>query len=103
MKLDRVEVAYGGVLNLGNYQSAHIHATVGATLEPGDDPDQVARDLFDQARAMVQERAAPLITNKNALIEGVFTSLPAQVRRTMQSGDGDDIRAAIAHDFYKED
>lgn len=80
MKRDRVDVTYGGTLNLGNYQSAKISVSLGAELEPGDDPAEVSRVLFDEARAMVAERAAPLIKNKKALLDGVFTSLPADVR-----------------------
>lgn len=83
-QIDRVEVTYGGKLNLGNYQSAEISATIGATLDPGDDPDQVAVDLFTQARDMVIKRAAPLIADKAALVEGVFTSLPAHIRDSLK-------------------
>lgn len=84
MRITTIQVTYGGKLNLGNYQSAEISASIGATIEPDEDINTVAADLFDQARAMVQERALPLIRDKHALLDGVFTELPAAVRSTIK-------------------
>lgn len=84
MNIKTVSVTFGGKLNLGNYQSAELSATVGAEIHPSENPDEVARVLFAQARAMVMERAGPLIKDKAALIDGVFTALPASVRAEME-------------------
>jgi len=79
-----ISVTYGGKLNLGNYQSAEITASIGAEIELHEDINEVARILFDEAKAMVQERARPLIVKRDALIDGIFTALPASVRATIQ-------------------
>jgi hypothetical protein len=84
MKITTITVTYGGKLNLGNYQSANIEVSIGAEIEEHEDRDAVARLLFDEAKAMVQERARPLIQARDALIDGIFTALPASVRATIK-------------------
>lgn len=84
MKVKEVSITYGGKLNLGDYNSAHIEITLSAILEDGDNHDEVIRALRKDAQFEVRETARELTQKRGARISEVFAGLPLEVQQTIK-------------------
>lgn len=84
MKLKEVTITYGGKLNLGDYNSAHIEMTLTALPEDGETADQVAAALLDTAKAAVRAEARALYAKRGARIDEIFAGLPVEVKNNLQ-------------------
>jgi len=78
--LKEVSVTYGGKLNLGDFNSAHIEATISALPEEGETPEQVAATLLKTARELVRAEARQLYARRSARVDEIFAGLPVEVR-----------------------
>lgn len=83
MQLKEVTITYGGKLNLGDYNSAHIELTVTALVDEGEQLDEVAGQLFSQVKAEVRAQVKELVNKRGAKVDEVFAGLPADVRSQM--------------------
>ena len=59
MQIREITVTYGGKLNLGDYNSAHVEISITGVLNDGEDARAATAVLFDQAKAAVRDQAAP--------------------------------------------
>jgi hypothetical protein len=81
MQVREISVTYGGKLNMGDFNSAHIEITFSALLEEGDNHDECARTLMLDARHEVQERAKELFKKRGARVDEIFAGLPVDVQK----------------------
>lgn len=84
MKIKEISVTYGGKLNLGDYNSAHIEATATAEIEEGEDYQACLKALFSGVRFEARLQAAELIEKRKSLVNSVFASLPADVQQAIK-------------------
>lgn len=84
MKLTEVSITYGGKLNLGDYNSAHIEITVSALAEDGEQLDEIAAQLFQQAKAEVRAQSAELFRRRGTRVDQIFAGLPVDVQQSIQ-------------------
>lgn len=84
MKLKEVTITYGGKLNLGDYNSAHIEMTLTALPEGDETADQVAAALLDTAKAAVRTEARTLYAKRGARVDEIFAGLPVEVKNNLQ-------------------
>lgn len=86
MKITTISVTYGRKHNLGDYNSAHIEASIWADIEEGDDIAECEALLWTEAKEQVKAQLLPLVTKKEAQVKSVFAGLPVDV----QNGLGGD-------------
>lgn len=84
MTITQISATYGGKLNLGDYNSAHLELTLTAVLEPGEDPAQAQGALFDEARNQVRAKALELFAKRGARIDQIFAGLPVEVQQQIK-------------------
>lgn len=84
MNITEISVTYGGKLNLGDYNSAHIELTASALLDENDDPDQAIAELFTFVKTQVRTQAAELARKKGARVDEIFAGLPVEIRQSIQ-------------------
>lgn len=84
MQLKEITVTYGGKLNLGNYNSAHVECSVTALVDEGESFDEVAGQLFTQAKAEVRVQVRDLLKKPGTNVEAVFAGLPVDVRNGLE-------------------
>jgi len=75
-EIKTISVTYGRKFNLGDYNSAHLETTYWADLDVNEDPEGVALNLWDTAKADVKAQALPLIKSKTKA-QPAPTSTPA--------------------------
>jgi len=81
--LKEVTITYGGKLNLGDFNSAHIETTLTALPEEGETAEQVAAALMNTARDLVRAEARQLYAKRNARVDEIFAGLPVEVRQQL--------------------
>ena len=69
MQIREITVTYGGKLNLGDYNSAHVELTATALLDDDEHLDEVAGQLFQQIKAEVRTQVRELMGKRGACIE----------------------------------
>lgn len=84
MKLKEVTITYGGKLNLGDYNSAHIEMTLTALPEDGETADQVAAALLNTAKVAVRAETRVLYAKRGARVDEIFAGLPVEVKNNLQ-------------------
>lgn len=84
MKIIEISATYGGKLNLGDYNSAHIELTATALLDEGEHLDEAAAQLFAQIKTEVRVHVAELARKKGARVDEIFAGLPVEVRQSIQ-------------------
>lgn len=84
MKVTEITVTYGGKLNLGNYNSAHIEVSATALLDAGECVDVATAQLLTQVKAEVRTHAAELMSKRGAQIDAIFAGLPIEARQQIQ-------------------
>lgn len=82
--MKEVTVTYGGKLNLGDFNSAHIETTLTALPEEGETAEQVATTLLAAAKQLVQAEARRMYAKRNARVDEIFAGLPVEVRNQIQ-------------------
>ncbi len=58
MQIREITVTYGGKLNLGDYNSAHVEISITGVLNDGEDAADATAALFTQAKVAVRDQAA---------------------------------------------
>jgi hypothetical protein len=90
VKAKEVTVCYGGKLNLGDYNSVHIEATVSAFLEEGDTVEAATAELFEDVKTAVRVQAQALkAKNPRASVLEIFAGLPVEVQQQVKGGGSD--------------
>ena len=84
MQLKELTVTYGGKLNLGDYNSAHVECSVTALIDEGESFDEVAAQLFHQVKTEVRVQVRELLKKPNSKLEAVFAGLPVDVREGLE-------------------
>lgn len=87
--MKEVTVTYGGKLNLGDFNSAHIETTLTALPEEGETAEQVATTLLAAAKQLVQTEARRMYAKRNARVDEIFAGLPVEVRNQIQPSPKD--------------
>lgn len=54
MKIDKVKVAYGRTVNLGNFESMRVDVEFSATVEAGETPENVCEKLETLCKSEVK-------------------------------------------------
>lgn len=78
MKIKEISVTYGGKLNLGGFNSAHIEMTASALIEEGESPEAARTELLNFAQSAVQAKARELFAKRGARVEEMFAGNGAQ-------------------------
>lgn len=84
MKVTEITVTYGGKLNLGNYNSAHIEISATALLDEGEHFDEATAQLLAQVKAEVRVHVAELSKKRGAQVDEIFAGLPLEARQQIQ-------------------
>ena len=71
MKIKKVIVEFGAVVNMGDYNSRRFNLVTEAELEAGETLEGASAVLFERVRAVVREQAKPLQT----MVKGSNTDL----------------------------
>lgn len=81
MKIREISVTYGGKLNLGDYNSAHIEMTATALLEAEENEAEAIAALLATVQAPVQAEARRLYAKRNARVDEIFAGLPVEIQK----------------------
>ena len=84
MHITEITVTYGGKLNLGDYNSAHIEISLTALLDDTDTAETAATALFEQAKATVRAQSADILKKTRTAATLAFAGLPVDVRATLE-------------------
>lgn len=84
MRVREITVTYGGKLNLGDYNSAHIELSATALVDDEELLETASRVLFDQVKTEVRRHVVELLKKRNTRIDDVFAGLPIDVRAEMK-------------------
>jgi hypothetical protein len=84
MQLKELTVTYGGKLNLGDYNSAHVECSVTALVDEGETVNDVVGQLFQQVKTEVRAQVRELLKKPNSKVESVFAGLPVDVREGLE-------------------
>jgi hypothetical protein len=84
MQIREITVTYGGKLNLGDYNSAHVEISITGVLNDGEDARAATAVLFDQAKAAVRDQAAELQKKVRTAASQAFAGLPVDVREILE-------------------
>jgi len=84
MQIREITVTYGGKLNLGDYNSAHVEISITGMLNDGEDAADATAALFTQAKVAVRDQAAELQKKVRTAASQAFAGLPVDVRETLE-------------------
>ena len=84
MQIREITVTYGGKLNLGDYNSAHVEISITGVLNDGEDAADATAALFTQAKVAVRDQAAELQKKVRTAASQAFAGLPVDVRETLE-------------------
>ncbi len=84
MQLREITATYGGKLNLGDYNSAHIELTATALLDADEDAEAASAALFALVKTQVRTQVRELLQKRGARVDEVFAGLPTDVRSTLE-------------------
>lgn len=87
MRPTEISITYGGKLNLGDYNSVHIEATIGAILDDDDTVEAATAELFEKVKAAVKSQALALKgKNPRASVLEIFAGLPVEAQQQINGG-----------------
>ncbi len=84
MQVREITATYGGKLNLGDYNSAHIELTATALLDTDEDAATASAALFAIVKTQVRAQARELMQKRGARVDEIFAGLPTDVRSTLE-------------------
>ena len=84
MQISEITVTYGGKLNLGDYNSAHVEISITALLDSTDDAHAATAALFDQAKGAVRAQSIELLKKVRTSATQAFAGLPVDVRESLE-------------------
>jgi hypothetical protein len=84
MKLKEITVTYGGKLNLGDYNSSHIEASVTVIADEGESIEEVAAAAFEQTKAAVRVHVREALRKQQVSATEVFQGLPVEVSSSLK-------------------
>ncbi len=83
-----ISVTYGGKLNLGDFNSAHVEMTISAVIEESDTVEAATAQLFEAAKAAVRGEARQLFEKRGARVDQIFVGLPLETQKSLGGRDG---------------
>lgn len=84
MRVSEITVTYGGKLNLGDYNSAHVEIGITALLDESDDAEGATAALFEQAKGAVRAQSIELLKKVRTAATQAFAGLPVDVRESLE-------------------
>ena len=84
MRVSEITVTYGGKLNLGDYNSAHVEISLTALLDERDDAESATAALFEQAKGAVRAQSIELLKKVRTAATQAFAGLPVDVRESLE-------------------
>lgn len=84
MQVREITATYGGKLNLGDYNSAHVEISLTALLDEGEDASAAAAALFEQAKAAVRAQSAEILKKTRTAATLAFAGLPVDVQQSLE-------------------
>lgn len=84
MQLKEVTVTYGGKLNLGDYNSAHVEVSLTALADEGETVAEVAGALFTEVKIQVRNQVREVLRKQQEIANSVLANLPADVQAGME-------------------
>lgn len=89
MQIKEINCCYGGKINLGDYNSAHIEMTATALLDPGEDEKEAMAQLWATVQESVRTEARKLAALRKARVDEVFMGLPVEAQQQSNGGSND--------------
>lgn len=86
MIIKEISITYGGKLNMGDYNSAHIEMTVSALIEESDNVETATAQLMDAAKTAVRTEARALFAKRGARVDEIFCGLPVEAQQQINGG-----------------
>lgn len=86
MRIKELTVTWGGKINLGNYNSAHMEMTASAILDPGEDEKEATAQLWETVQESVRAEARKLAALRGAHVDEIFAGLPVEAREQINGG-----------------
>jgi hypothetical protein len=83
MQIREITATWGGKLNLGDYNSAHIELTASAILDPSEDEKEALASLWQMVQESVRAEARKLVAQRKARVDEIFAGLPVEAREQM--------------------
>ncbi len=84
MQIREITVTYGGKLNLGDYNSAHVEVSLTGLLDAGEDAQAATAALLEQAKGAVRSQATELLKRTRTAATMAFAGLPVDVRESLE-------------------
>lgn len=81
---EKINVTYGGKVDLGNYNSVRIEMNVTFLNDEGLTLEDLAAQAMDQVKAAVRPHVAEALKKNRVSIEEVFAGLPKDVRSNLK-------------------
>lgn len=81
MRIKEISVTYGGKLNLGDYNSAHVEMTASAIITEDESPEAARAELLTFVQSGVQAKARELFARRGARVDEIFAGLPVSVQK----------------------
>ena len=84
MQITGISITYGGKLNMGDFNSAHIECTASAILADGESPETAQAELLTFVQSAVQIKARELFVRRGARVDEIFAGLPVDVQNQIK-------------------
>jgi len=80
MLIREITATWGGKINMGDYNSAHLELTATALLDPGEDEAEAISQLWQTVQESVRVEARKLAARRGARVDEIFAGLPVEAR-----------------------
>jgi hypothetical protein len=89
MRIKEITATWGGKINLGNYNSAHVEMTASAILDEGEDQKEAMAQLWEIVQESVRTEARKLVAVRKAQVDEIFAGLPVEAKQQINGGGND--------------
>lgn len=86
MQIREITATWGGKINLGDYNSAHMEMTASAILDPGEDEKEAMSQLWQTVQESVRTEARKLAALRKARVDEIFAGLPVEAQQQVNGG-----------------
>lgn len=86
MQIREITATWGGKINMGDYNSAHLELTAAALLDPGEDEAEAIAELWQTVQESVRVEARKLASRRGARVDEIFAGLPVEAQQQVNGG-----------------
>ena len=80
IKVTSINISFGAKIPTQQYGNIELQIAYSADVEPGEDPDEVSKQLFEQVREVVSDALMPIARAKFKATKSYMLSLPPKER-----------------------